>query len=322
MKLTKIQNMLMGIAIGDAFGAGYEFLEGGRETVKTKFDFTKYDLHPKDGSESTKLTEKGFLPAGHYTDDTQMSIAISELLLSDKEFNHLNLADSFVHCFKRDPKRAYAQRFREFLEDINSGQEFIEKIKPFSTRNGAAMRAVPLGIVKDLDKVIEYAKISAELTHNTPQGIASSVCVAMTSHFFFHNPSYSSVFDYIEIPCREIDEESANHFRKIESMVEEDPYLLFGDKWASRGVPCNGMRTAAAALYIINNFSENPKEALRQAVLLGGDTDSTSAISLGVIAINNGIKNLPGFLFNDLTNHNYGRGYILNLGKNLSSKFE
>ena len=41
MTLNKIQDMLLGIAIGDAFGAGYEFMENGREGVREKFDFTK-----------------------------------------------------------------------------------------------------------------------------------------------------------------------------------------------------------------------------------------------------------------------------------------
>lgn len=311
MALNKIQNMLLGITIGDAFGAGYEFLKGGREEVKNTFDFTKYKKHSLDPQNKQ----------GMYTDDTQMSIAICELLLSDKEFNHETLADSFVNCYKRDSIVGYAQGFKAFLDSINSGKEFLEKIKPNSIRNGAAMRAVPLGIVKNIEIVINSATINAEVTHNTPQGIASSICVALMSHYFFHNiKEPSNVYDYIEPHIRKIHPESTDHFKAAYQMEKENAKILFGEENIYKGIPCDGMRTAGAVLYLLSNFDKDIKEALKQAVLLGGDTDSVASITLGIIAMEEGLKDLPSFLLDDLINHEFGKDYIISLGKKLSKK--
>ena len=46
---------------------------------------------------------------GCYTDDTQMSIAVAELLVSDTHFSRENLAELFVSCFQRDPRAGYAR---------------------------------------------------------------------------------------------------------------------------------------------------------------------------------------------------------------------
>ncbi len=162
-------------SIGDAFGAGFEFAFRKRaeyQMVSTE----EYAPHPRHR-----------LQPGMYTDDTQMSIALAELLSSDADFNAENLADSFVTCYKRDPIDGYAHRFKDFLDSISSGKEFLDKIIPRSEKNGAAMRSVPLGILPRLDDVIRCAGINARLTHNTPNGIASSIFVALISHYQFHH---------------------------------------------------------------------------------------------------------------------------------------
>ena len=125
--------MLLEGVIGDAYGAGFEFAE--RTKIDTFNTVSKYETHP-------------IFPEikGRYTDDTQMSIALAELIISGKEWNALHIADSFVKTFKRDPRRGYAKRFYSFLSEIHDGQELLDKILNKSNRNGAAMRAYVLGI--------------------------------------------------------------------------------------------------------------------------------------------------------------------------------
>ena len=67
-------------------------------------------------------------------------------------------------------------------------------------------------------------------------------------------------------------------------------------------------------------FFLKTKEILKEAVLLGGDTDSTASIALGINAIKYGLEDLPEFLMQDLTNHKYGREYLIELGNNLEEK--
>ncbi len=303
--------MLLELAIGDAYGASYEFFSKNREDFQ-KLDFTKYIENPN-GDFST-------VSPGNYTDDTQMSIAIAELLLCGKGYNKENLAESFVRCYKRDPIPGYAGGFQKFLDFIGSGEEFLEKIKPYSERNGAAMRSLPLGFVKDPQKVIDYAKINASLTHDTPKGIASSVAIALMAHYNIYNKGLDDLNSHLFSEIKNIDVESFDYFKKVKNMRGLDSKLLFGEKDELKGVPCDGMRTVGAVMHILSNYS-NAKDVLLESVKLGGDTDSTASIALGLFSINNKIDDLPEFLSRDLINNKYGKDYLINLDEQLKKKF-
>lgn len=303
-KFNKCQNMLLGTAFGDAFGVAFELLMD-REKVRSKFQFDHYDF----GGQGWKK--------GQYSDDTQMSMAVAELLLSQKEFNELNLANKFVEVYRRDPHSGYGS-IGPSLKKVKNGADLLRTIPGNSKDNGACMRAKLIGILPDLKKVIQYAKINARVTHNTPSAIASSVCIATATHYFYYNlGSPKNVFDYCINACKGIDGESITYFKAIRDMEKLDPALLFGEENEFKGVPANGMRTAGAVLYIISKFYKDPAETLREAILLGGDTDTVASICLGIVAIKTGINKLPAFLFRDLENNTYGRDYLIKLGEEL-----
>jgi ADP-ribosylglycohydrolase len=307
MILNKCQKMLLGIAIGDSFGAGYEMQP--RYKVSKYFTLEKYSRRHK-------------WKIGKYTDDTQMSIAVTELLASGTEFSKINLANKFLECYRRDPHGGYARAMSGALKYSKNGLELLKARESGSPGNGAAMRAVPIGILPDLIKVIDYAKVNAQVTHNLPSSIASSVCVAAASHYFYHSlGAPQGVFDFCINACEGIDLESTEYFSSIKTMNHFDPELLFGRKDAQFGVPVNGMRTAGAVLYILSRFANSPKQTLIESVLLGGDTDSTACIALGISAINNGLNELPSFLLDQLEDGHYGKRYLVELGKKLCSAY-
>ena len=109
--------MLVELAIGDAYGAGFEYVDPEHRTAPN--DLTCYARHPG----------HIVLSPGRYTDDTQMSLAIAELMIEKIEWTPLNIANKFVQVFKRDPRPGYARKFYEFLKEIKSGEEFLERIK-------------------------------------------------------------------------------------------------------------------------------------------------------------------------------------------------
>jgi len=77
--------MLVEIGVGDSYGAGFEYAKPERLAELTN-DLKTYYPH----------NLPGFLPAGSYTDDTQMSIGLAEHILSGEAFTHELLADRFV----------------------------------------------------------------------------------------------------------------------------------------------------------------------------------------------------------------------------------
>lgn len=308
------QDMMLGIAIGDAFGAGYEF------AFKNRQDFSHIDLSRYRAHNHPDFVHE----PGMYTDDTQMSIAVAELLRDGLEFNRKNLADYFVKCYKRDSVVGYAKGFKIFLESVSSGQELLDKIRPDSERNGAAMRSVPLGIIDDLETIIEYSKINASITHNTPKGIASSTGVALISHLNLYEGKIPDLEKKVIPILRNIDNETAEyledvcfaekHLRKTDMMDYE---LLLGKKHKDSGVPCDGMRTLGAVVYILSRY-DNPLDVLVESIKLGGDTDSVASIALGINLMHNDVSNIPENLYFGLTNHEFGRNYLMNLGKDIS----
>ncbi len=312
MKLNKIQNMLLGIAIGDAFGMTYGLPED-RESLKDRIDLSGFSPRMK-----KRVIRR---PAGMYTDETQMSIALVELMLSDKEFNQENLADFFVRCYKRDPlERAYSSSTENSLKTSDSGNDFLQNADRNKISNGAAMRAVPLGILPNIDAVVQYATINAQTSHNTPQGIASSIAVALMSHYHFKYLSGISLFDYVEPHVRDICPELTAHLKAVHEMQGEDPIILFGEENVKVGVPMDGIRAVGAVIYILSRF-DNPLDVLKETVLLGGYTDCTAAISLGANLIRHDVSELPPSFFRSLTNHPFGRDYILSLGERLAQKY-
>lgn len=312
MKLTKVQNMILGVMIGDSYGSAYEFRFKDRRQLKEELDFTKYNANPREDFNDTP---------GMYTDDTQMTLGVIDALIDEKKFSKTNLAEHFIQAYRRDPINGYARGFQAFIEQVQTGEEFIQTIKPHSERNGAAMRSIPIGILPEENKVIEYAKINASITHNTPKGHASSVAVALLAHYFLYDKDKETdMFTYINTPIQAIDKESANHFLAVKNMNEFNSVLMFREKNKDKGIPCDGMRTVGGVLHVLKNY-EQPSDVLREAVLLGGDTDSTASIALGLNMIKHTKEELPPFLFKDLTNHLYGRDYIISLGEKLNNKF-
>ncbi len=163
--------MLLEAAIGDAFGAGYEYVPHKGVHNPDKLVYVQHPRH--------RDTRPGM-----YTDDTQMALAISELLLSENEWNAYNVAERFLTCFQRDPRGGYAKGFHGFLTETKSADAFLANIRANSDKSGAAMRASAIGLLPDIKQVVEYTSIQASVTHNSTDGINSAIASSLMVHYF------------------------------------------------------------------------------------------------------------------------------------------
>ncbi|TEW53186.1 ADP-ribosylglycohydrolase family protein [Psychromonas sp. RZ22] len=276
--------MLLVIAMADAYGAGFEFTED--EYIKKNHCLTKYHQAPLDKT-----------PAGCYTDDTQMSIAISELMVNERGpwSEHL-VAEYFLKAFKRDPRRSYSGDFYHFLLNTETSTEFIENISSDSVRNGSAMRSVPLGLIKDKTEMLEKSRIQAQVTHNSYEGIVASQSVALAVYYFVNNlGKKAGLLDYI---CQQTNE-------------------IFTNNKVTR-TECNAIDTIDAVLTVLSQ-SSSLKEVLDKSVNLGGDTDSVASIACGIAFFSDEyVKDLPPFLEQDIENGPYGKDYLIRLSAKLT----
>lgn len=267
--------MLPELAIGDAYGAGFEYAKA--HFVQAHNDLTDYKQHPRHS-----------IKPGYYTDDTQMSLAIAELIVSGDEWTPLNIATRFVECFKRDPREGYAGRFYDFLTSVADGQEFLDRIEPASDKSGAAMRAVPIGIYSTVSEVIRKATAQAKLTHDTGDGINAAVAAALMGHYFIYELG----------PKAQLGEFLRKH-------VDGQ----WNVPWHGEVGPKGWMSVRAAVTVIQQNNSLS--QMLKGAVSFTGDVDTVAAIALGAASPSHEVEqDLPQHLFEKLENGKFGRDYL------------
>jgi ADP-ribosylglycohydrolase len=279
--------MLLNMAIGDAYGAGFEFRNN---SLVTKFNT----------GESYLSHQKSRIAFGHYTDDTQMALALCEVILEGTDWTPENIAQKFVDVFHRDQRQGYAHGFYNFLKHTKTGKEFTKNIQPWSSKSGGAMRSAPLGVFPDLDEVKEKTIIQASITHNTTDGKASALAVALSSHYFLYNLGIKK-----ELP------------NFLDSHIAG---CNWSKKWSGE-VSVLGMDCVQAALSAIQE-NDNLKDILIQCVSFGGDTDTVCCIAMGIATHSQEIEdNLPDSLFTGLENGQYGRDYLSQIDSDLVKKF-
>lgn len=300
-------NIFEGLVLGDACGAGYEFA-GSRVKIAATLDLTQYVTNPN---------EDYTVPPGGYTDDTQMSIAIMELLLSGAPLTVEAFAEHFVKVFQRDPINGYARRFQKFLEEHTSGKAFMEDILATSTKNGAAMRALPLGYLPTESEVLYAAKINAQVTHNTEEGIFSSQGIALMAHGLLYNKIKPA--EALDHAIEKLsDQKALTSYLQIISDTKSDAAVLGPS--ILKGVQCDGVMTLGAVGYILQKFHTST-DILRESILLGGDVDSVAGLALGLFGAQNELSDLPQFLTKDVRNDTYGLDFVIRLGNQLDTKY-
>jgi ADP-ribosyl-[dinitrogen reductase] hydrolase len=270
--------MLVELAIGDAYGAGFEYVN--RQLITQFNDLSRYVKHPR---HSTK--------AGQYTDDTQMTLAIAEAIVSGEDWTPINLARRFVDVFKRDPREGYAMNFYGFLRKVKDGDQFLAEIIPTSDKSGAAMRAVPIGIFPTIKEVIEKSTLQSAITHNTPDGIRAGVASSLMAHYFLYN-----------LGARE----------QLGEFIETHVEGQWKDAWRGQ-VSSKGWMSVKAAISAIHQH-ESLSDILRACIEYSGDVDTVATIALGAASCSPAIEHdLPDLLLYGLENGKYGRDYLTQL---------
>lgn len=123
-----------------------------------------------------------------WTDDTAMAIAIVEVLRRHGTIDQDALAQQFHRNYEREPLRGYGPGMRKLLPELaRLGAWRLLAPQLFggqgSLGNGSAMRVAPIGafFAPDVDRVVEQAALSAEVTHCHPEGVAGAIAVAVAA---------------------------------------------------------------------------------------------------------------------------------------------
>lgn len=232
---------MYGAFIGDIVGSKYEF-----NNIKTK----RFPL---------------FSPDCDYTDDSIMTVAVAKaIMLSHREqFEKNGQGKSFQEILievMRDygrryphPLGAYGLRFINWLQQQDPA--------PYgSYGNGSAMRVSPCALAAvSLDEALALARASACITHDHPEGIKGAEAVSASIFLAKSGKSKEDIRAYIN-----------KHYYKLNFTLASirDSYQF--------DVSCQGSVPQAIVAFL---ESENFEDAIRNVISIGGDCDTTGAIT-------------------------------------------
>ena len=223
---------MLGAILGDMVGSPFEF------------DHNNYKH-----KDFPLLSERS-----HFTDDTVMTLAVARGLISGQGDAQKTFAEVRYEMRRLGnvyPDAGYGGMFRRWLR--------AEHPQPYgSFGNGSAMWLFDM-----LDKTLEMAKVTAEVTHNHPEGIkgaqatAAAIFLARTGHSKPEIRQYvEQTFGYdLSRTCDEI----RPGYRHVETCQQTVPEAII-------------------AFLARTGF----EDALRNAVSLGGDSDTLACITGGI----------------------------------------
>ena len=228
---------MLGAIFGDIVGSVYEF------NNTNNYNFKLLSRH----SEAT--------------DDTMMTLAVAKGLLEAQGLSDEEVKDSIIDAMKevgqRYPDAGYGGMFYRWV--------LSDDRKPYrSYGNGSAMRVSAAGWLYDtLEETLHYARLSAEVTHNHPEGIKGAEATAAAIFLARTGKSKTFIKTYIV----------ENYGYDLSKTVKEISRRYHGEEICQISVP-------DALICFLE--SESYIDTIRKAVSIGGDSDTLACIAGGI----------------------------------------
>lgn len=193
------------------------------------------------------------------TDDSIMSLAVAQAILDsngDTAALNQHAVTRMRELGRKYPHAGYGGNFHKWIYDSNP--------HPYNSwGNGAAMRVSPCGFAAtSLDEAKTFAKAVTEVTHNHPEGIKGAEATAVAVYLARSGKSMIEIRDYIE-----------THYYRIKFKLADIRANYTFD------VSCQGSVPQALEAFFESTSFE---DAIRNAVSIGGDSDTIAAITGGI----------------------------------------
>jgi poly(ADP-ribose) glycohydrolase ARH3 len=272
----RFRGALLGTAVGDALGAPFEGWD---------------HIHP----DALERVGRSVDPL-RWTDDTHMTLSTAESLIAAGGFDGADMADRFVRAFEQEPWRGYGAGPPRIFAAIRAGAPWDQPAKEAfggtgSFGNGAAMRIAPAGLLRygDLRSAVDLARQCAAITHTHEIGLQGAALQAAAVAWLVSaqpttgwtrgptlgqsSPGLSLIGDLgrfataptFELKLRSIAEAASD------TTPQQAAMLLGNGIAADDAVP--------AALWAFLRHPRSYPDAIRAAILMGGDTDTIAAMT-------------------------------------------
>ena len=229
-----------------------------------------------------------------FTDDTVMTLAVAKAFLDSKtDYSDLekNVIKDMTELGRKYPNLGYGPSFRHW---INSDEH-----KPYgSFGNGAAMRISSVGVVaKNINEIKELTAIITNVSHNHSDSIEGSEATAVAIHLALNGKTKDEIKEYI----------NNNYFGIYDLRKDSMKPQIFH-------INCvETVKQSIAAFLESNDF----EDAIRNAIALGGDSDTIAAITGGIAAAYYGI---PKNIYNKVLD--YLDEYLIDIHDSFYSQYQ
>ena len=285
---TRLQGLLVGCALGDALGLPWEGLDS--------------ELARSLGAKPGELEHALVRQKGMFSDDTEHTIITAKALATSK------LAPELF-------QKHLARQLRWWLCTMPSGAGFAtiratiklclgvspSKSGVWSAGNGPAMRAPIIGALAhhDDDLIAALTAKSSMITHSDPRANHAALALAtitgrLTSSTWQGVPELTTLCTTLR-QCAPDDREWAELVELMSTHGERraEPLELARTMGIAGFVTGYAYHTVPIAIYTWWYHAEEPIEALRSIISLGGDTDSTGALVGALIGVQHGPDIFP-----------------------------
>jgi len=193
-----------------------------------------------------------FGPGSRFTDDTVLTIGVGKAILEENDY-----ARAIQEMGRKYPDAGYGPSFLRWLDSDNPRAYG-------SWGNGAAMRISPVGLAFDSEeKVLQEAKQAAEVSHDHPEGIKGARAIALGVYLARHGRDKGFI-------KRDLSERFGYDLeRKLEDIRPDYGFDM----------SCQGSVPEAVICFLQAGSYE---EAVRNAVSLGGDSDTLACMAGGI----------------------------------------
>ncbi len=193
-----------------------------------------------------------FHPRCRFTDDTVLTVAVADAILTGRPYEQ-----SVREFGRRYPRAGYGKRFNGWLHSDHP--------QPYNSwGNGSAMRVSPVGFAFNTeDEVLDEAEKTASISHNHPEGVKGAQATALA--VFFARMGRTK---------EEIREQISQRFGYNIHRTVDDIRPTY-----SFDVSCQGTVPEAIIAFLDSTSYE---DAVRNAISLGGDSDTLACITGGI----------------------------------------